>query len=82
MTANCTVCGFPQIVRGGDHAEWCERTRAALLADYAPVTECKRGHAFTPENTVTKPNGNRTCRTCKRAAARARYRRKVEAMLG
>lgn len=32
---------------------------------------CLRGHAFTPENTYTYPNGNRACRICRRAAKRA-----------
>lgn len=28
---------------------------------------CRRGHAFTPENTYTKPStGHRMCRTCRR----------------
>lgn len=27
-------------------------------------THCKRGHAFTPENTRIRPNGARLCRTC------------------
>ena len=26
---------------------------------------CKRGHLFTPENTIWKPEGWRQCRTCK-----------------
>lgn len=30
------------------------------------VSECKRGHAYTPENTYTNPQGYRSCRTCKR----------------
>jgi hypothetical protein len=28
---------------------------------------CKRGHEFTPENTYTRANGYRHCRTCERA---------------
>ena len=29
------------------------------------VTECHRGHAYTPINTYTNPQGYRACRTCK-----------------
>lgn len=28
---------------------------------------CKHGHEFKPENTYVRPNGQRTCRTCKQA---------------
>lgn len=35
----------------------------------AAKTHCKRGHAFTPENTITQPRG-RGCRTCTNANAR------------
>ena len=41
----------------------------------AKKTHCKRGHAFTPEN--TGPNNRpewRVCLECKRAKARERYR--------
>lgn len=33
---------------------------------------CERGHAFTPENTGTKPNGSRRCLTCHRERETAR----------
>ncbi len=29
-------------------------------------SHCKRGHAFTAENTYVRPDGRRTCRQCKR----------------
>lgn len=28
------------------------------------VSHCKVGHEFTPENTITRPNGTRRCRIC------------------
>lgn len=52
----------------------------------APRTHCKDGHEFTDINTYLKPNGERICRTCRRAYAakyqpewRARQRRKASA---
>ncbi|WP_393916337.1 HNH endonuclease [Halostreptopolyspora alba] len=35
-------------------------------AEWAPQVACRRGHAFTPENTITRSNGARKCRTCQR----------------
>jgi hypothetical protein len=35
------------------------------------VTECKRGHAYTPENTYRNPQGYRACRTCKQRQGEA-----------
>lgn len=36
-------------------------------------THCKRGHEYTPENTVSREGGRRSCRTCKRERELARY---------
>lgn len=34
-------------------------------------THCRRGHEFTPENTIIqKPAGTRTCRICRRASSK------------
>jgi len=30
------------------------------------LTHCPHGHEYTAQNTYTKPNGHRTCRTCNR----------------
>jgi hypothetical protein len=35
-------------------------------------THCKRGHAFTLENTYVRTDGGRACRICTRARQRAR----------
>jgi hypothetical protein len=34
------------------------------------ATHCKRGHAFSPENTIQKSTGGRQCRTCANASQR------------
>jgi HNH endonuclease len=49
----------------------------------ARKTHCPRGHAYEGDNVYRRPNGARTCRTCKRVqlrefeARRTRTRRKV-----
>ena len=40
-------------------------------------TECKHGHAFTPENTIIRAEGGRKCRTCQ-YAARDKWRRRKQ----
>lgn len=42
------------------------------------LTECERGHEFTPENTLTRPNGTRHCRACHRDRERAARVRRAE----
>ncbi len=39
---------------------------------------CKRGHEFKPENTYVRPNGQRACKTCRQAYARAYRQRNLE----
>jgi len=39
---------------------------------------CQRGHELNPENTYVRPNGQRTCKTCKQAYARDYYHRNSE----
>lgn len=39
-----------------------------VCAEHARQTHCKRGHAFTPENTKRRDDGGRECWTCKRTA--------------
>ena len=39
---------------------------------------CQRGHELKPENTYVRPNGKRTCKTCRQAYDRAYYQRNPE----
>ena len=39
---------------------------------------CQRGHKLKPENTYVRPNGQRTCRTCKQASKREYRQRNLE----
>ena len=46
---------------------------------YLPVTHCKRGHEFTPENTYTIPKlGHRVCITCRRESDRHRGTKRLD----
>lgn len=36
----------------------------------AAIQACRSGHPFDQSNTYIRPNGNRACRTCRRAAGR------------
>lgn len=48
-----------------------------LTSRNAFTKRCIQGHDYTDENTYTRPDGSRECRTCKRAqAAASRKRRK------
>ena len=51
-----------------DHLEVVTQRENCLRGERAGirVTACKRGHAYTPENTYTNPQGYRSCRTCSR----------------
>jgi len=39
---------------------------------------CQRGHEFKPENIYVRPNGTRTCKTCRQAYAREYRQRNLE----
>lgn len=45
-------------------------------AENAKKTHCMRGHLFSKENTYISPNGNRSCKKC-RKAIKARYKAKI-----
>jgi hypothetical protein len=52
--------------------EAAAREGRTIAARPAARTRCLRGHEFTPENTYTRKNGTRMCRTCKRMRDRER----------
>jgi formylmethanofuran dehydrogenase subunit E len=37
------------------------------------TNRCRKGHELIQENTITKSDGRRECRTCDNAAQRRRY---------
>ncbi len=39
---------------------------------------CKRGHELNPETTYVRPNGKRTCKTCRQSSGRAYRQRDLE----
>lgn len=43
---------------------------AAAAAARKAKTRCKRGHEFSPENTIVNKDGHRACRECKRAQSK------------
>ena len=43
-------------------------------AKRAKFTECPQGHAYTPENTITRKTGWRECRTCANKRRRDLYK--------
>jgi hypothetical protein len=65
-----------------DHLEavtMAENIRRGTQGQYQRAkTHCRRGHAYTPENTLIV-RGGRNCKTCARAATRRWYIRQKEA---
>lgn len=51
-----------------------ENTRRGMSPNVVSsrANRCQRGHEFTPENTIRRPDGYRRCRACAAAGARAR----------
>ena len=45
----------------------------------AEKTHCIRGHELSGRNVIVKPDGRRSCRTCKQAQERAKYHAQKEA---
>jgi hypothetical protein len=52
------------------------QVRASGRHRNATKDRCEHGHRFDTANTYYTPTGERRCRTCRRAASRARDRRR------
>lgn len=61
----CRTCAYER-----NNASYARRTAGRVPAPHhnALKTHCPRGHEYSPENTVIRPNGSRACRTCQRLA--------------
>lgn len=56
------------------HLEAVTHRENTLRAVRRPA--CKHGHEYTPENTMSRSNGSRTCRECDRIRSRAQHQRR------
>lgn len=54
------ACVRPDHLEAVDRKTNCARTKGLRFTK----THCKQGHQYTPENTYTRPDGNRDCRAC------------------
>lgn len=78
----CAVCGssIPTVSSGKGRTRPGQKTcsdqclsqlRSAIVSQVrGGLEQCTHGHPFTAENTYVRPNGSRTCKTCRRATQR------------
>lgn len=72
------LCVNPNHLEAVTQQENVRRTVARGLHSNARKTHCKRGHEFTPENTLHRSRGTRECRHCRRELQRRSYWRLVD----
>jgi hypothetical protein len=65
------LCRNPSCVNPGHLEPVPHRENLARGIGNGSKTHCPKGHAYSPENTYTGPNGNRGCRTCRRNRPRS-----------
>jgi len=75
------LCVNPEHLEAVTHKENCLRG-VSPWAKRAKVTHCPQGHVYDEVNTLIKPQGNRGCRTCRRATFRKWYYRRKREMGG
>lgn len=90
------VCHDPKVCDGGvdcPHRRCCNpshleavppghnNTKDRSVNRNRQKTHCKRGHAFTPDNTKITSSGGRACRRCVAMLSHQRYLRKKQAKL-
>lgn len=76
----CRICTY-----ASNNASYARKTagREKLPHHNATKKHCPRGHEYTPENTVIRPNGSRACRACQRLAnQRSKAKRRAHASDG
>lgn len=72
---NCVNPMHMELVTLQEHGRRSNAVRDYSAVEQPRQTHCKRGHAFTGENTYLR-RGWQQCRTCKREANRAWFARK------
>lgn len=75
-----TLCVNPAHLEPVTHAVNIHRG-FSIQAFNARKTHCIRGHEFTPENTLIRPEGGRRCRICTRRTQAAYKQRQREAAM-
>lgn len=66
------ACVNPDHLEPVTRRENLHRSPVVVFAIKRSWTHCKRGHEFTPENTLRNSNGGRRCRECNRQRCAAR----------
>lgn len=72
------LCRTPRCVNPA-HMEPVTPAENARRGVHEVKTHCPHGHAYAGENLYIRPNGKRTCRTCRRDVMRRFYARKAGA---